>query len=514
MMRPDDSPGGNALLFSQQNQHYRQLLLSDRDRDRLSIQREHDRAVQLLDVVGTALDGADRTLDQLEADPDLLPTAILRRCTELADLIGSLASQLQQQSPNDRERLADAIQSDVRRQYESQHKQQMQQQQQYLRQLASKPERNDLHLVSTDSEDSERRRLVAAQEDDDGLNRNDILDALMGAVTLLRDVESSLRDIGKDDAEEIADVALTFARLFIMSLQDIHSTVTPDDVKQVSDDMKRRDVAVMQQSSSTRIGNTVFIEELTDNDGELDENGKAVSVSDVFEIASVIGTGMDVIGDHLDGTKISDVMEVSDVIDIAGDIGTVMNNQTNVPGGRPFFGRRSQRRIRIMWPRLGPHVETAMAWTKEEATKNPVLAVALGLTLWPVAITTALIGGSALLVDGIVQDAYNEFQDARLIDSLEQGAAQLYQAGRLGMVTGKLVMKQSLRVASRQIERQGGVQPILENVGNAALDRVAHPIETLGMIWGGLHWGIGIVKENMDKIISHRPDEQRAQELQ
>ena len=39
--------------------------------------------------------------------------AILRKCTEFADVIGGLANELEQQSPQQRQLLAQAIQSDV-----------------------------------------------------------------------------------------------------------------------------------------------------------------------------------------------------------------------------------------------------------------------------------------------------------------------------------------------------------------------------------------------------------------
>ena len=70
------------------------------------------------------------------------------------------------------------------------------------------------------------------------VNENDILQALSGASTLLRDVESAFRDICKDDAEEIADVGLTLARLFLMSLQSIYGTLTPENLLQGAEEQQ------------------------------------------------------------------------------------------------------------------------------------------------------------------------------------------------------------------------------------------------------------------------------------
>lgn len=188
--------------------------------------------------------------------------------------------------------------------------------------------------------------------------------------------------------------------------------------------------------------------------------------------------------------------------------------ETN-PAKRPHQrkGRHSKRnnphgRMRVLWPPLGPGVDTAMAWTKEEATKRPFLAVALGLTLWPVAISTALVGTSVSLIDGAVQDAYQHFQDAPLISTLEQGVAQAYQAGRFTLATGKLVGRQSLRVAKRQLDRRGGILPIAQDLGGMALDRITHPIDTIGKVWDSVHWGFGAAKDASEEFMAARRERQ------
>lgn len=480
MMRSDDSPAAVAAAESSSSSHHRYLILSDRDRDHLALQEQHNTAVQLLGVIDNLLRGADGTLGRLEADSDLLPNAILRGCTEFADLIGSLAHQLEQQSPEDRERLAGAIQDDARRQRQD------------LRQLESNPDQQDLLLSPSDNDPSaetssdcrgvatddpscnSQQQLQLASADGGLLNQNDVIVALAGAATLLRDVEAAFRDVGKDEAEEISDVALTLARLFLISLQNIHSTLTPHDV--LPENFATTFSSGKDLDGSLR--SSVLIEELPyDEDGKYSEQSLSISNEN-------------------------------------GDNEEPVETTTTTQNARRLSVLKRRRRLRVLWPRLGPHVETAMEWTKEGATKRPLLAAAIGLTLWPVAITTAVIGGGVVLADGMVQDAYDHFQKAPLIDSLEQGAAQAYQACRLALVTGKLVAKQSFRVASRQIERQGGLGHVLDSIGSMALNRLTHPIETVGMVWDGLNWGVGAAKENIDMILAHRQEEQVAQQLQ
>merc|ERR1712232_1453866 len=107
---------------------------------------------------------------------------------------------------------------------------------------------------------------------------------------------------------------------------------------------------------------------------------------------------------------------------------------------------------------------------------EPILAVALGLTLWPAAAVTAVAGAPWIIADGAIQHLYNRhLQDAPAIVVLERSAANLYQTGRLALLCGKLVGCQMLQVASRQVDRQGGMDQIARDLGGFCVDRVVHP---------------------------------------
>ena len=393
------------------------------------------------DTLGQALDGADRTLEGLEADRELLPSAILRKCHEFADGLGSLAGELEGQSIQERKVLAGAIKDDLRLFDEEREK--------HLRRLTAN--------AKSDTNNSNSNSNSMIDNSAGEVKDEEILRALSGASTLLRDVETAFREIGNDEAEEVADAALLMARLFILSLQNIHSNL----VKQLlgsGNDPNR----IQGKQSNTR--SAAWIEELSNDDGDGDDN----VINDSDNDAS--------------------------------------SNKENRPSGerRRTTRRYQQRRMRVLWPPLGPKVDTAMAWTREEATKRPFLAVALGLTLWPVAISTALVGTSVALLDGAFQNTYERFREGPWISVVEESAAQAYQASRLTVATGKLVGKQSLRVAARQIERRGGLQLVVQDLGGMALDRIAHPIDTIGKIWDGVHWGFGVVKDATDDFVSMR----------
>ena len=342
------------------------------------VQKREDAAQHALEEMQKLMTNANNFLGDVESE-GMLGTAIIRGCQELADAVGELATDLEQH--NDEQALARACLEDCQR-------------------------------------DEDSQELVQ------GVSETDMIQALAGAKDLLRDVEASLRSIDQRDAEEIADVALTLAKLFVMSLQDVLSQI----------DAKKPAIRARSNSFSDRI---------------------------------------EVLGDGDDEPLL------------------LLDEQTD----EPKLDADSSKRVRCLWPPLGPAVVTTCEWSKNEATKQPLLAAALGLTMWPAAIVAAFFGPPIILADTLVQHVYNHFSEAPLITALERGAAQVVQATKLGVLCSGLVARQTLRVAGRQVERQGGWDKIAKNVGHAALDRVTHPIETVCMAWDGVKLGAGAVKD-------------------
>jgi hypothetical protein len=257
------------------------------------------------------------------------------------------------------------------------------------------------------------------------MSEDDMMLALSGATSLLRDVEASFRSINQHDAEDIADAALTLARLFLESLRDFFSTLTPED-----------------------LAGTHQLRPLSDN-------------------------GVELLDDDV---------------------------EAQIESEKPARKKQTKGRVRVLWPPLGSAVKSACQWGKDEAEKKPMLAVALGLTLWPCAIVTAIVGAPLVLADGLLQNAYDSFSDGPLVENLERGAAQLYHAGRLSLLCGGLMCRQTLRVASRQIDRRGGAGKVAQDVGELALYRAFHPVETFGMAWNGVAWGVGAIRDAVAQV--------------
>ena len=89
---------------------------SDVEEDRL-VQQQQLHAVQsVLHHVGAMLQDADDTVTQLSTQPEVLGQAMIRACRECADALGHLAQQLEEQSDEDRRRLAQACVQDVQQQ--------------------------------------------------------------------------------------------------------------------------------------------------------------------------------------------------------------------------------------------------------------------------------------------------------------------------------------------------------------------------------------------------------------
>jgi hypothetical protein len=383
---------------------------SDLETERNLQQQRENAAQAFLHMMGSVLEQADDALDGFEQHQDKLGQAMVRKFQELADGVGQVASELEKHTDEDRKRIAQACLQDV----------------------------DDLRLKLQDgscSGGTESFSLVQQQQHDEqlaNLKEEDFIDALAGAVSLLRDVEGAFREIGEDEADEIADAALTLARLFLFSLQSLHATMTPSELLAAADANANanRDIS---SSSTTQI-------EL------LDEDGKPVP--------------------------------------------TMSRSAVKI----------KEKRVRILWPPLGPAVAGACEWGQDTAQKQPLLAVALGMTLWPVAMFTTVVGGSLVVCDHYLQDAYGHFQEGPLISNMEQGVAEVLQMGKLTLLCTKLVGKQTLRIVSRQVERHGGVGEIAGQIGNLAVDRALHPIETVGMAWNGLSSGFGMVHNTVQQV--------------
>jgi hypothetical protein len=387
-MNMNDSRSISPLLLD------RQRISFDTD-EPSSVEQSSNLGTELIHVVGAGLDHVEELLQGLEDNPDLLGPAILRKCNELADGIGHLVNELEQHSEEQRLLLAEACHQDCE-----------------VMMIENQP-----------------------------MTQDQWMDALQGATVLLKDVQAAFRDVGDDDAQEIADVTLVAARMFLMSLQSFHASIQPPESSSTVE------IQELSRSSSNPPKNP---------DKDEDEDKERGFVLDLF---------------------------------------------------KQQRAKRKQDRVRVLWPPLGPHVAAACDWGKEATNKQPLLAVGLGLILWPAAIGTALLGGSIVLADGALQDAYKHFQDTPLLQTVEEGAAHLYHSSRLMLVTAKFGSRQTLRIVGKQVDRHGGVGQIALNAADLVVYRALHPVETFRRTWDGLAWGIGMVSDSIQVMMEQQRDQ-------
>lgn len=168
-----------------------ELVQSDIELAQQSEQEQHKLAQQLLVTLGALLRDADRELTSLQ-DNNLLGSAIVRSCKEIADVVSTIAENLQQEQSSDS--LAAASLQDF-------------------------GDCTDLRLQPVLDND----QLMGPRT----VNETQQMAIL---VDLLNDIEFSLRAVEQEEAEEIADLAVSVALVFVQSLKHAHSQLTPSDL--------------------------------------------------------------------------------------------------------------------------------------------------------------------------------------------------------------------------------------------------------------------------------------------
>lgn len=324
--------------------------------------------------------------------------------------------------------------------------------------------------------------------------------------TLLLDMAAALRAITQQEAQELGEVALEVAHMFIWSLGVVHNNMFQ---RTVSSDFQQP-----QSNSSMDHANGMQEED------ELAQN-----------IAAAVSTKQHRVTWSSENTKVDhDGHGLGSVVEILGEEekkdehapnypDTPTKNSSSPPWNGPqlspipsspgrlsplsatspasISSRHPGKRVRVLWPPLLPSLTEAGKHCANNAKEHPIPAIAIGLTCGPAAIATAAIAGPTLLVaDWAIQTSYDALSEhTPVIENVEKGAANALQVARLGILCSKLVIKQGMAVGERQLERRGGVGKICFDVVDGAVDMARHPVETAGIAWAGVGGIFGVVKE-------------------
>lgn len=364
--------------------------------------------------IGSALDQVSQLLEELENN-QMLGSAIQRFAADLADTVGNVARDLDHgQDVQSKKMWARAFLRDAEEQLILEREQQN---------LAASHELGDRdHNQSIAGAEGSMTAARAISE----LSEDDLVEAMNATRTILLDVEDALRNISEDDAEEIAEVGLVVAKMFLWGLQNIHGQIVPSLL--MRGDMDKQGIV-----------HSIDIEVLSD-DGDQD-----------------------------------------------------VDEKVNESQRRNMCVTKEHQRLRILWPPIGNAVGSVASWGKEKAVKNPILSIALAMTLWPAALIGAFLGGPILAADWCLQKSYDALRNQPVVEAAEMSAANIYQVGKFYFLVSKLMIKQSIRVGKRQIKRRGGLEQIAKDLGDWTIDRALHPVESVGMLWNSARWGAGKV---------------------
>lgn len=422
---------------------------------------------QMLHEVGVFLSQADQSLNNLERqqqeqeDGGVLTGAILRGCHDLAHALHQICDSLNQQTAEERRQFAQTCRDEM--QYNNNNHLRQQHFLSFddeIQEINAGGEKNFTESSSSSSSKTRRnteRQFLVPSDDDmlrlSEMNENDWIAAIDFVQNFLRDVEASLLSVDQTAAKELADVTITVARLFVSSL---HSALAQIDSEDFSN---------FEPRGTTSFAHKMDIEIIAEHD---DEN-------------------------HDKNDDDDDQLETE-----------------RIPREKPRVGSD---RIRVLWPPIGPRVSQCLHWIHQNAWNRPILSVALGIALWPAAVMTAILGTPLILMDTVLQNIYQHFQDTLMIEGLERGAAHLYHSGKLALVGGKFVGRQTLFVVQKQVERHGGVVSIVQNLAGMTVDRLLHPVETIQGAWSGIVWSSAWLQDFI-RAWQDRERQQVAQELQ
>ena len=289
--------------------------------------------------------------------------------------------------------------------------------------------------------------------------------------SLLIDMAAALRAITHREAQELGEVALEVARMFVYSLNMVQKNLIQ---MTLANDHGPKEPSENDDADPIR---TIKA-----------RGGKQHRVTFSTVSSKSLGPVVEILGEE---EKKEETSTPTNTVFTSSKLSPIPASPDHTLRSIP--PTKSPGRVRVLWPPVLPILSEAGKRCFCEATQNPIPAAAVGLTFGPVAIITAGIAGPPILIaDWAVQTSYNALSEhTPVIGHVERGAANALQIAKLGILCSKLVVKQGIQVCERQVERRGGVGRICADVVDGAVDMASHPIETSCKAFDGLLWGVG-----------------------
>lgn len=264
------------------------------------------------------------------------------------------------------------------------------------------------------------------------------IDPLPPVIDLLNDIEHALRSIDADEANDLADAAITVGHLLVAALQQLHSQLPVSST--IMNPTHRR--GIQQQQQLEESPNIIRL-----NDDDEDENDTATATA----------------------TELTDRRNT-----------TTPKTGPAVPPYKPY----TPKRVRCIWPPLQPVAENILQYTQQEVLqKQPMYITApIFLTCWPIIATSTVLVGGMVVTDMIAQQIYHHIQDHPIVVTSEVSMASVVQTMKLGYLTSKAVAKPTVRVLQKQIQRHA------PQVQESIVYHIHHPIETIHSTIQNLDW--------------------------
>lgn len=329
-------------------------------------------------------------------------------------------------------------------------------------------------------------------------SHEDFILSLSTTHTLLLDMAAALRAVTQKEAQELGEVALEVARMFVWSLGKVHGNM----IKMSHSDQKYRvsnDYHIIPpvdgessidetrvRTSSTAGGNTTKRKGVTWGGVDTKSQGPVVEIF-----------GEEKFMDQPNQANVSFSTESKTEDQLLSPKSSSPGPSLLLDGSTGVSTYAVGERVRVLWPPLLPAVIEAGKIFADVGARHPLPAIAIGLTCGPAAmITTAIAGPPLLVADWAVQTSYDALSEhTPVIEPLEKGAANALQVAHLAVLCSRLVVKQSLSVCERQIKRRGGAGKICTDVVGGAVDMALHPVETAGMAIESIFWMGGAIRD-------------------
>jgi hypothetical protein len=423
--------------------------------------QQHNQLIrQCWDISGQWIHIIQTEIEQIEND-DILGHAIIRGCTELADMIAHIISQLteeQEQITNDdsKTNAANTIKMNVDNDCMND---QSISKSTRLKDLVFNIDHSLLLQIegsgSHASLNEDTSPPVFDVDDfpdviDSNFNRGNI-DPVPTVIELLSDIESALRAVEPDEANDIADAAITVGHLLIAAMQQIHSQFTP---------------TILSLSSNDGGSTMMQSKELYDYD-----NSKGILLN---ESPNIIQLPDDDNDDHSEKYYAT----------------------TTTTALIPPYKSYTPQRVRCLWSPLQPTIQSMMDWTQcEVIQKQPwYITTPIVVTCWPILTMTAMFGGAVLVSDHVLQSIYTKIEHHPIIVTSEISFASLIQSTKLTFLTCKAICKPTIRVMKRQIQRH------TPTVQESIVYHIHHPIETIK----GTIQGIGYCSQHIYHFVHNQ----------